>query len=237
MRFTLEIELGNDAMQTWDDIRNAMRRTDFAIMEETRGVTVSARVGLFPIRDLNGLTVGKWEVTETPSGYLGTHVPFSPSDACWCQPFDGPKHPHCPMHGDDPMGRMYAEAFAPGSEEQQANDRAKAASADLPEGWPSNQPEPPKWGGYAETIITNPADFDALEVHGVRDLNEPASDKGTQCEVDDEDPQFFSVYAHLVEGGVECVGDFERMAEASAYGERLGKQHGWPVHIYAKAIA
>lgn len=140
MRFTLEIELGNDAMQTWDDIRNAMRRTDFAIMEETRGVTVSARVGLFPIRDLNGLTVGKWEVTETPSGYLGTHVPFSPSDACWCQPFDGPKHPHCPMHGDDPMGRMYAEAFAPGSEEQQANDRAKAASADLPEGWPNNQP-------------------------------------------------------------------------------------------------
>jgi len=25
-------------------------------------------------------------------------VPFSPSDACWCQPFDGPMHPQCPMH-------------------------------------------------------------------------------------------------------------------------------------------
>jgi hypothetical protein len=26
-------------------------------------------------------------------------VPYSESDACWCQPFDGPKHPNCPMHG------------------------------------------------------------------------------------------------------------------------------------------
>jgi hypothetical protein len=27
-------------------------------------------------------------------------VPHSTSDVCWCQPFDGPKHPKCPMHGD-----------------------------------------------------------------------------------------------------------------------------------------
>jgi hypothetical protein len=26
-------------------------------------------------------------------------VPHSTSDVCWCQPFDGPKHPNCPMHG------------------------------------------------------------------------------------------------------------------------------------------
>ena len=26
-------------------------------------------------------------------------VPYSESDACWCQPFDGQKHPNCPMHG------------------------------------------------------------------------------------------------------------------------------------------
>lgn len=28
------------------------------------------------------------------------HVPFSRADVCWCQPFDGPVHPHCPMHGE-----------------------------------------------------------------------------------------------------------------------------------------
>lgn len=29
------------------------------------------------------------------------YVPYSEFDACWCQPFDGPVHPHCPMHGKD----------------------------------------------------------------------------------------------------------------------------------------
>ncbi len=25
------------------------------------------------------------------------YVPFSEADACYCQPFDGPSHPQCPM--------------------------------------------------------------------------------------------------------------------------------------------
>lgn len=31
---------------------------------------------------------------------LAPYVPFTTSDACWCQPFDGPAHPNCPMHGE-----------------------------------------------------------------------------------------------------------------------------------------
>lgn len=27
------------------------------------------------------------------------YVPFSTSDVCWCQPFDAPAHPFCPLHG------------------------------------------------------------------------------------------------------------------------------------------
>lgn len=27
-------------------------------------------------------------------------VPFTEADVCWCQPFDGPAHPQCPMHGE-----------------------------------------------------------------------------------------------------------------------------------------
>lgn len=26
-------------------------------------------------------------------------IPFSSADVCWCQPFNGPQHPNCPMHG------------------------------------------------------------------------------------------------------------------------------------------
>lgn len=26
-------------------------------------------------------------------------IPFTAADVCWCQPFDGPEHPDCPMHG------------------------------------------------------------------------------------------------------------------------------------------
>jgi hypothetical protein len=28
-----------------------------------------------------------------------THVPYTESDVCWCQPFNGPAHPNFPMHG------------------------------------------------------------------------------------------------------------------------------------------
>lgn len=27
------------------------------------------------------------------------HHPFSEADVCWCQPFEGPVHQFCPMHG------------------------------------------------------------------------------------------------------------------------------------------
>ena len=26
-------------------------------------------------------------------------IGYTESDACWCQPLDGPKHSNCPMHG------------------------------------------------------------------------------------------------------------------------------------------
>ena len=33
-----------------------------------------------------------------------TPVPYSKADACWCQPFDGPRHPECPMHSAAAQG-------------------------------------------------------------------------------------------------------------------------------------
>jgi hypothetical protein len=88
--------------------------------------------------------------------------------------------------------------------------------------------------GYAETIMLHPSLYDAVEVHGVRDLQEPdrVEKHGTICEVDDDDPQFFSVYAHLREGGCECIGDFETAADAVAYGMLIGCHYSLPMSIY-----
>ena len=54
---TLKIKLGNDAMQTPEDIADALRRTADRITDSVlNGAT-------FNIRDTNGNTVGQWKVT------------------------------------------------------------------------------------------------------------------------------------------------------------------------------
>lgn len=64
MKFTLEINLGNEAMQTFENIEDALHD----VLNDVGGEFLSGRtpqegqVGL-PIRDRNGNTVGKWEVT------------------------------------------------------------------------------------------------------------------------------------------------------------------------------
>jgi hypothetical protein len=95
-----------------------------------------------------------------------------------------------------------------------------------------------EWGGYAKTIILNPADYDGLEVHGVRDCaDEFGITDGTACEVDDDgNPEFYSVYAHLREGGLECIGDFATGVDAVAYGALIAGEHSWPLDIHAKGI-
>jgi len=90
----------------------------------------------------------------------------------------------------------------------------------------------PQLGGekYAESIINGrPEDFDGVEVHGVREEMDVDADHDTiHCEVDDDNPEFFSVYGHLVRGGVECFGDFPTKAEAEAYAaELLVEYEGW----------
>lgn len=60
MKFTLEIELGNDAMQTYADIAHAVRRifSDFANRHE------NAADDMGRIYDINGNKVGTWEISE-----------------------------------------------------------------------------------------------------------------------------------------------------------------------------
>lgn len=61
MKFTLEIELGNDAMQTYADIARACLR----LKSEKMGcVHEDAEDDAGRIYDVNGNKVGFWEVSE-----------------------------------------------------------------------------------------------------------------------------------------------------------------------------
>jgi fido (protein-threonine AMPylation protein) len=70
MKFTLEIELGNDAMQTPAQIANALHDVEGRLRDThsmLRGNGISFEFtpsGIHPFRDANGNTVGKWEVSE-----------------------------------------------------------------------------------------------------------------------------------------------------------------------------
>lgn len=86
---------------------------------------------------------------------------------------------------------------------------------------------------YGDTIICERHDdYDALEIQGVRDINLPGDSQGSCCEVDNENPQFFSVYAHLKDGGVECVGDFATHTLAENYAKELVLKYNWNWQIH-----
>ena len=84
---------------------------------------------------------------------------------------------------------------------------------------------------FADTIIgERHADYDGIEIHGVRNIFDENDSRGTCIEVDDGNPEFFSVYAHLRSGGVECVGDMGTLDLAEKYATELQKKYGWEPH-------
>ncbi len=62
MKFTLEIELGNDAMQTYVNIRTALREVAVMLGASTSAHRKITKVDGGRIMDVNGNTVGAWEV-------------------------------------------------------------------------------------------------------------------------------------------------------------------------------
>lgn len=61
MKFTLEIDMGNDAMLTAADIADALDDTSRGIRDDGDFIPGDHE---FAIRDANGNTVGKWMVTD-----------------------------------------------------------------------------------------------------------------------------------------------------------------------------
>lgn len=90
---------------------------------------------------------------------------------------------------------------------------------------------------YAEDIIDGkPHLYDAIEIHGIRNANNTDDADGTCFEVDDENPEQFSLYLHIVSGGVECVGDFSTRELANQYADELSKRFEWKVHDFSQPI-
>ena len=82
---------------------------------------------------------------------------------------------------------------------------------------------------YPESIIRDRlASYDALEVHPVRTNPQPdGSTWRERCAAHEAD--IWSVYAHLAEGGVDCIGDFETEALALAYARAWSAKCSLPI--------
>jgi hypothetical protein len=95
---------------------------------------------------------------------------------------------------------------------------AAPAAANLQSAFPLAEPPATIFDRYADSIIgCFSCHYDAFEVHGVRDFAS-GTDEGTGYEIDNLTPTSFSVYAHLKDGGLDCVGDFGKYEDAVQYG-------------------
>jgi hypothetical protein len=74
MRIVIAIDLGNEAMQTMQDVADALAKclTASTDMNEPLLMNESGRV-----RDLNGNTVGAWEVVDLANGSPSWLTSFS----------------------------------------------------------------------------------------------------------------------------------------------------------------
>lgn len=64
MKFTLTIELGNDAMQRSDGVRRALKELRRHLGDTwVRGQLLNREDGE-DIRDVNSVIIGKWEITS-----------------------------------------------------------------------------------------------------------------------------------------------------------------------------
>lgn len=63
MKLTVEIELGNDAMQDYDDLSGAMRHL-MRMFDSMGGDSKPEDGDSGMIHDLNGNRVGKWQVVD-----------------------------------------------------------------------------------------------------------------------------------------------------------------------------
>lgn len=86
---------------------------------------------------------------------------------------------------------------------------------------------------YANDIIDgHPELYNAIEIHGVVKLVGSDLPGGEWIELNDEKPNQYCVYLHMVSGGISCVGDFSTHELAVAYAEELSVQYNWVIRNF-----
>lgn len=133
------------------------------------------------------------------------------------------------MTYDDDIGRYRWESPKEGISQPGSHDELK----EWQDACVKNGLIPAMNEAYAETIIgEHPELYDALEIHGVCRISDPNNGADEVFEIDDVNPDFYSVYVHVKEGGIDCVGDFQLAPDAEAYAQKLAQKYGWKVHQY-----
>lgn len=90
---------------------------------------------------------------------------------------------------------------------------------------------------YADSIMRGCEHlYDSFEIHGVRDLLAGTGASDTHYEIDNVNPQSFSVYAHQIEGGVDAVGDFSNYHLAAGYASELSELHSLPMFDFVPDV-
>lgn len=89
---------------------------------------------------------------------------------------------------------------------------------------------------YDDTIIKNPTQYDALEVQGMREVYSDENREDTCYKLDNDNPQFYTVYVQIKEGGFECIGNFSERQDAIDYAYEVMKKYGfnWTIYDYTK---
>ncbi|MGZ2744465.1 hypothetical protein [Burkholderia stagnalis] len=84
---------------------------------------------------------------------------------------------------------------------------------------------------YANQLIRSaPGRFDAIEIHGVQRFPDVADPTQFYCEIDSDNPEFFSVSLHCVTGGVTCCADLPTHRRALRYARAIARRNSWPVY-------
>ncbi|MUO72871.1 hypothetical protein [Agrobacterium vitis] len=74
--------------------------------------------------------------------------------------------------------------------------------------------------------------FDAIEIGGCRnDADEGANDTCICGGYMAEEAQFFTVYGHLIEGGVEAITDVPTLEKAKSIAAIFANQNGFEIHV------